>query len=113
MIARSAAAQGVRPWLDWRTVETENFVFHFPQRYREWTLALAASMEGVREQVGKVVGYLPPRRVDIVVDDPINDANGAAYTPLDAPTIVLFPTPPNPREEIGNFRVWGELVATH
>lgn len=108
-----AQAQTVRPWLDWRTVETEHFSFHFPERYRTWTLALAARMEGVREQVGRVVGYLPPRRVHIVVDDPINDANGAAFTALDAPTIVLFPTPPDPRDQIGNFRVWGELVATH
>ena len=106
-------AQSVRPWLDWRTVETDNFVFHFPERYRVWTLALAERMEGVRDQVGRVVGYLPPRRVHIVVDDPSNEANGAAFTTLDAPTIVLYPTPPNPREEIGNFRVWGELVATH
>jgi len=114
LVARPGAqAQTVRPWLDWRTVETENFVFHFPERYRTWTLALAGRMEGVREQVGRVVGYLPPSRVHIVVDDPINDANGAAFTALDAPTIVLFPTPPDPREEIGNFRVWGELIATH
>jgi hypothetical protein len=114
LLARPAAhAQTVRPWLDWRTVETENFVFHFPERYRTWTLALAERMEGVREQVGRVVGYLPPRRVDIVVDDPINDANGAAFTALDAPTIIIFPTPPDPRDETGNFRSWGELVATH
>ena len=111
--ARRGSAQTVRPWLDWRSVETDNFIFHFPARYRDWTLALAARMEGVREQVGKVVGFLPPRRVHIVVDDPTNDADGSAFTPLDAPTIVLYPTPPSPREEIGNFSVWGELVATH
>ncbi|MEP6990131.1 MAG: hypothetical protein ABJA80_04305 [bacterium] len=111
--APAAAAQTVRPWLQWRSVETPHFVFHFPEQYREWTLALAARMEGVRDQVGRVVGYLPPRRVHIVVDDPTNDANGAAFTTLDAPTIVLYPTPPDPREEVGNFRVWGELVATH
>ncbi|CAN5740329.1 hypothetical protein BH11GEM1_BH11GEM1_17850 [soil metagenome] len=106
-------AQTVRPWLQWRTVETTNFVFHFPEHYREWTLALASRMEGVREQVGRVVGFVPPQRVHVVVDDPLNDANGAAFTTLDAPTIVLYPTPPTPREEIGNFRVWGEMVATH
>ena len=108
-----ARAQQPRPWLDWRTVETEHFVFHYPSAYRAWTLALAQRMEGVRDQVGKVVGFVPQRRVHIVVDDPVNDANGTAFTTLDAPTIVLWPTPPDPREEIGNFRVWGELVATH
>jgi Tol biopolymer transport system component len=108
-----ARAQTVRPALDWRTVETEHFTFHFPEQYRAWTLAVAARMEGIRAQVGRVVGYLPPRRVHIVVDDPANAPNGAAFTTLDAPTIVLYPTPPDPREDIGNFQVWGELVATH
>jgi Tol biopolymer transport system component len=109
----AAEAQTVRPALDWYTVETENFTFHFPEQYRAWTLAVAARMEGIRTQVGQVVGYLPPTRVHIVVDDPANDPNGTALTTLDAPTIVLYPTPPDPREEIGNFRVWGELLATH
>ena len=106
-------AQSVRPALDWHTVETEHFIFHFPEPYRVWTLALASRMEGIRAQVGEVVGFLPPRRVNIVVDDPANDPNGIALTTLDAPAIVLYPTPPNPRDAIGNFTVWGELLATH
>ena len=111
--AHARAQPQPRPWLDWRTVETEHFVFHFPGAYRTWSLALAQRMEGVRTQVGRVVGFVPERRVHVVVDDPVNEANGTAFTTLDAPTIVLWPTPPDPREDIGNFRVWGELVATH
>ena len=61
----------------------------------------------------RAVGFVPPQQVHIIVDDPSNSANGTAFTTLDAPTIVLWPTPPNPREEIGNFAVWSELVATH
>ncbi len=106
-------AQTVRPFLDWKTVKTDHFVFHFPEHYREWTLAVASRMEGVRDQVGRVVGFLPARRVHVLIDDPLNDANGAAFTPLDAPTIILYPTPPTPREDIGHFRAWGEMVATH
>lgn len=106
-------AQQVRPWLDWRTIETEHFVFHYPIAYRTWTQTLAQRMEGVRSQVAQVVGFVPLRRVHVVVDDPVNDANGTAFTTLDAPTIVLWATPPDPREDIGNFRVWNELVATH
>ena len=102
-----------RPWLDWHTAETEHFVFHYPAEYRTWTLSLAERIEGVRDQVQRLVGYAPPRRVHVVVDDPVNAANGYAFTPLDAPTIVLWPTPPDPREEIGNARVWQELLVTH
>ena len=110
----SARAQLVpRPWLDWRTTETEHFVFHYPTEYRDWTLSLARRIEGVRGQVQQLVGFAPARRVHVVVDDPANAANGYAFTPLDAPTIVLWPTPPDPREEIGQARVWQELLVTH
>jgi hypothetical protein len=102
-----------RPWLDWRTTETEHFVLHYPAAYRTWTLALAERIEGVRAQIQPLVGYAPSQRIDIVVDDPANEANGYAFTPLDAPTIVFWPTPPDPRSEIGNARVWEELLATH
>lgn len=113
VLASVAAGQQPRPWLSWRTVETEHFVFHFPEQYRAWTLDLASRMEDVRTRVGALVGFLPEERVHFVVDDPVSDGNGTAYTALDAPTIVLWPTPPTPRDEIGNFRVWNELVATH
>lgn len=113
LVPCALAAQAPRPWQDWRTVQTEHFAVHFPERYRAWSLALAERLESVRTQVANVVGFSPRRRVDIVVDDPNNEANGTAYTALDAPTIVLWPTPPDPREEIGNFRVWSELLATH
>ncbi|HEX5972867.1 MAG TPA: hypothetical protein VFY85_13130, partial [Gemmatimonadaceae bacterium] len=102
-----------RPWLDWRTAETEHFVLHYPVEYRAWTLALAQRIEGIRDQVTALVGFSPARRVHIVVDDPVNDANGYAFPALDAPTIVLWPTPPDPRSEIGNARVWEEMLATH
>ena len=111
--AAADAQSAPRPWLDWRTVETEHFVFHYPVEYRAWTVSLARRIEGVRDQVQRLVGYSPARRVHVVVDDPANEANGYAFTPLDAPTIVLWPTPPDPREEIGNARVWQELLATH
>jgi len=114
LLAATAPAQPApRPWLDWRTAETEHFVLHYPVQYREWTLALAQRIEGIRDQVTAVVGFSPTRRVHIVVDDPTNDANGYAFPTLDAPTIVLWPTPPDPRSEIGNARVWEELLATH
>lgn len=108
-----AAPPAPRPFLKWRTVETPHFVIHFPEEFREWSLSLAQRIEGVRDQVTAVVGYTPTTRVHVVIDDPTNDANGYAFPALDAPTIVLWPTPPDPRSEIGNARVWQELLATH
>lgn len=114
LAAPSLAAQAApRPWLDWHTAETQHFVFHYPGEFREWTLALAERIEGVRDQVARLVDYAPGRRVHVVVDDPTNSAAGTALPVLDAPTIVLSPTPPDPRSEIGNSRIWEELLATH
>ena len=102
-LALHAQGPAPRPWLDWHTVETPHFALHYPSAYREWTLALAQRIETVRGQVVALVGYGPTRRVHIVIDDPINDANGYAFTALDAPTIVLWPVSPDPRSEIGDY----------
>jgi hypothetical protein len=102
-----------RPFLDWRTVETEHFAFHFPRELEAWTLAVAARMESVRSTVGEVVGNVPQRKVHVVVDDPYNIPNGFAIPPLDWPVIVLWATPPSPRDEVGYFRSWGEMLAVH
>jgi hypothetical protein len=111
----AARAQGAapRPWLSWHTVETKHFVFHYSSDYREWTLSLAERIEALRGEVTAVVGYAPTQRVHIVVDDPVNDPNGYAFTPLDAPVIVLWPVSPDPRSEIGDYGVWQEMLATH
>ena len=109
-----AAAQfPVRPFLDWRTVETEHFSFHYPRELEAWTLGVAERMEAARAAVGALVGNVPRRRVNVLVDDPFNLPNGFAVPPLDWPVIVLWTTPPSPRMEIGHFRNWGELLAVH
>jgi hypothetical protein len=115
MPASLARAQGPapRPWLRWHSTQTEHFVFHYPSAYRDWTFALADRIEALRSQVAEVVGFAPGKRVHIVVDDPVNDANGYAFTALDAPTIVLWPVSPDPRSDIGDYAVWQELLATH
>jgi len=89
----SLHAQGPapRPWLDWHTVETPHFALHYPTEYRDWSLSLAQRIERVRGEVVALVGYGPTRRVHIVIDDPINAANGYAFPTLDAPKIVLWP----------------------
>ena len=102
-----------RPWLEWHTVETEHFTLHYPTAYREWSLSLAQRIERVRAEVVALVGYGPTRRVHVVIDDPINAANGYAFTTLDAPTIVLWPVSPDPRSDIGDYAVWQDLLATH
>jgi hypothetical protein len=112
--AHGAGAQlTVRSWLPWRTIETSRFVFHYPVELEEWTWSVASRMESIDSAVTRIVGYAPTRKTEIVVDDPYAVANGSAWPFLDAPIINFWATPPDPRDDIGEFRDWGEMLATH
>lgn len=107
-------AQGlVRAWLPWRTIETEHFVFHYPLELEEWTRALASRADGIQAVVGHLVGYVPPHKTHVVVDDPYELANGSAWPFLDRPVIALWASPPEPRNDIGEFNDWGRTLLSH
>ena len=59
-------AQLPRPHLDWRTVETPHFRFHFPADAERWTLDLASRMESVSDAVTALVGGGPRQPVTIL-----------------------------------------------
>jgi hypothetical protein len=112
--ARVAAGQYVvRSWLPWRTVETRHFAFHYPTELEAWTLAVAARADAIDSAVARVVGFAPSRKTQVVVDDPFSLANGSAWTYLDTPTINLWAIPPDPRDDIAEFRNWGEMLLSH
>lgn len=103
----------VRSWLPWHTIETEHFVFHYPTDLEQWTQYLAARIEPIDSAVTSIVGYRLSKKTDIVVDDPYAVPNGSAWPFLKKPVINFWATPPDPREDIGDFRVWGEMLASH
>ena len=112
--ARPLEAQfAVRSWLEWRTIETRHFAFHYPVELEAWTRDVAARADGIDSAVARVVGYAPERKTHVVVDDPYATANGSAWPFLNRPIINLWATPPDPREDIGDFRDWGEMLVSH
>lgn len=115
-LARPAGAQdpfGIRPNRPWRTLETEHFVFHYPVEMEAWTRGVAERIEPVHEAVRAIVGFAPPHRTTVVVDDPLNVSNGSAYPFVSAPAMYLWPTPAEPSSALGNLRDWGEMLAVH
>ncbi|MDB4948318.1 MAG: hypothetical protein JWM27_967 [Gemmatimonadetes bacterium] len=110
-----AAGQAIftRPWLAWRTLHTEHFDVHYPAEMSAWTLEMASRLEGTWTSVGALVGSTPGKRVTVVVEDPSVQANGSAYPLLDRPSIVLWPTPPDPRSVLSNHRGFAEQVEVH
>jgi hypothetical protein len=113
-LTRPLAAQLFeRPWLSWHTVHAGQFDVHYPSRLASWAQFVAARLPAVDTAVTRLVGYAPPQRVQIVVEDPFDISNGFAFPILDHPVIVFWASPPDPREDIGQFRTWGEMLATH
>ena len=103
----------MRPWTAWRTLETARYRLHFPPEFERWTVDASRRVEAVDSAIGKLVGYTSPTRVDVVVHDPYTTSNGYALPLLDGPTTVWWATPPDPRSDIGTYRSWNEMLATH
>jgi Tol biopolymer transport system component len=94
----------------WKTVETEHFLFLYPEELTDWTLSIARRIESVRGATEAMIGFAPQDRVTVLVDDPSNISNGLM---LSGPLLYLWPTPPSPRSQNGENRGWAEVLAVH
>jgi len=111
--AARAQDQLTTPSLEWRTVQTEHFVIHYPARAAAWTLDVASRIDAAYDAVSALVGYAPPRRVTLMVADPNNLPNGFALPFLDGPVVFFWPTPPDPYGGLGGSASWGTLLSVH
>ena len=109
----AAAVRAQEPWGDWRTIETAHFRVHYPAAFEAWARHAASRIEDVHARVAALVGYAPPRPIEVVVADPVADANGEALPFLDRPEVLLWTSPPESESSIGDFGDWMEMVATH
>lgn len=74
---------------------------------------MASHIESVRDAVVSEVGFSPMEITDIVVMNPIADANGITLPLLGRPRIILYTDPPEPESQIGEFNDWIDLLTTH
>lgn len=111
LIAPLLVAQG--PAADWRTVTTRHFRVHFPAEYEAWSMRAATRLESIHAEVTREVGFDPPQVIDVVISNPIADANGAAWPLLDSPRILFYTEPPGPDEQLGAYGHWIDLLAVH
>ncbi|MEA2344649.1 MAG: hypothetical protein QOF63_2818 [Thermoanaerobaculia bacterium] len=110
-LASALCAQA--PHDDWRTITTSHFRVHYPTRYEAWATRAAARLESVREAVVAEVGFAPEAVTDVLIENPIADANGITIALLDTPRIVLYAEPPEPETQIGEYSNWIDLLTVH
>ena len=89
----------------------DHFVFHYPLELEEWTRAVAAARR--RDRLGgRATRRLraDARRRTSSSTIRIRRPNGSAWPFLERPVIDLWAAPPDPRDDIGEFRDWGEML---
>jgi hypothetical protein len=104
---------GQAPWEDWRTIQTPHFRVHYAAPFEAWARRAADSLEAIHARVTDFVGYVPPKRIEVVVADPRAEANGVAFPLLDQPVVLLWAFPPDTESGIGDFTDWMDLVSVH
>jgi hypothetical protein len=110
-VAQWAELSFVDPGLRWRTLETANFALHFAERHRAQARVVAAAAERVLPGLTNLLRWKPASRIQLVVLDSADFANGLA-SPLPFNYTMVFLSPPDEGELLQN-REWLELVLTH
>ncbi len=108
-----SAVQAQGPSADWQTITTPHFRVHYPKEYAAWSERAASRLEAIHAAVTREVGFDPPTVIDVIVSNPIAQANGSAWPLLDTPRMIFFTEPPGPRDTIGAYTNWIDLLAVH
>jgi hypothetical protein len=109
----AAAVFAQAPHDEWRTIATPHFRVHYPVAYEAWATRAASRLESVRAAVVTEVGFAPETVTDVLIENPIADANGITIALLDTPRIVLYAEPPEPETQIGEYSNWIDLLTVH
>jgi len=110
-LASPAAAQ-LPPDLDYRTLESAHFRVTFAPGLESAARHAAAVAEGAWNYLAQNLSVPPRRRVDIVLVDNVDFANGYS-TPIPSNRIVIYARAPAEDEALGFMPDWLELVLSH
>lgn len=112
--AVAAAPARMAPWADWRTLATAHYRIHYPPALADWAGEVAGRIETIHERVVALVGYRFPGTIQVVLADPVAEANGLAVPLLTDPHVVLWRTEPTSEAILGTFPAhWSEVLLAH
>jgi hypothetical protein len=111
-----AAPRTQAPDAAWLTFTTAHYRIHCPVAFEGFGRDVAGRVEGIHAQYLSLVGFAyekPGKPIDILILDPVLEANGMALPLLDRPHVVLWKTEPEPDSVVGHHHGWAELVMAH
>ena len=113
---RAAPRRTQAPDAPWLTFTTAHYRIHCPAAFESFGAEVAGRVEGIHAQYRGLVGFAyenPTRPIDILILDPVLEANGMALPLLPRPQVILWKTPPEVDSIIGHHRGWAELLVAH
>lgn len=102
----------VPPNVEWRTLDTEHFRVHFTPALEPLARRAADRAETAHAALREVLVQAPRRKIDLVLSDNVDFANGYA-TPLPTNRIVVYAHPPVNTPELAFYDDWLQLVVAH
>ena len=108
-----AAPHTQAPDATWITFTTAHYRIHCPKAFEAFGSVVAGRVEGIHAQYLGLVGFVYEKPIDILILDPVMEANGLALPLPQRPHVVLWRTEPEPDSVIGHHRGWAELLLAH
>lgn len=112
LLLPTAAGAQIPPDVRWTVLETEHFRVHFTPGLDELARRAAGYAEVAREELRQALVQPPAGKIDLVVSDNVDFANGFASA-LPRNRIVVFAHPPVDDPWLAYYDDWLELVITH
>lgn len=111
VLSPAHAALGPDPKRDWQIADTPHFRINYAAPLRAQAERVADIAERVHVRLSRELQWEPDGRIEVVVVDEFDMANGYS-TPLPFNKTAIFLTPPSKGELLDNS-VWLELLLTH
>jgi len=107
-----APARAIDPRLSWETILTPHFAVHFSEGMEPLASQLAREAEQAFARLTESLAHAPNGRIQMVISDDSDSANGAAQV-LPYNVIQVIASPPEEYSELADYDRYGWILVVH
>lgn len=111
-LSANTYAEKYHPELNWQTLETEHFSFHFDASLEQYARGFTPKAELIHRYLTRFFNWTPEDKTHIVLTDHTYQTNAHA-SPVYYNKIVIYLSPPAEIASLEDFNDWFELVFLH
>jgi len=113
LVSRVVSAAGIYdPKLQWRTITSPRFAVSYSQDQRNLALRVSRIAEEVLDNVGDLFGFVPDGKINIVLSDQSDRANGSAQV-MPSNIVRIFLTAPTELTGLSAYDDWLRILLVH